>query len=183
MHLRGLIEQDAPLMLEWMHDPDIQKGFKKKMVSLTENDALKFIRDSAIVEPLKTGDNLHLAIADEEDRYLGTISLKSIDIENGTAEYAIITRKEAHGTGIAHRATGLILKKAFFEMGLRRVFLSVYSNNVAAIKLYEKSGFKYEGEFREHFLIENNPVGWKWYGILKEEFDESLFEESGFEAQ
>jgi diamine N-acetyltransferase len=119
-----------------------------------------------------TGMNLHYAIIDQDDDvYLGTVSLKNIDIENGTAEYAIVVRREAQGHGVAHKATELILKKAFFEIGLRRVYLSVYSNNYSAIKLYEKCGFKFEGEFRNHFIIENEYVGWKWYGILKEEYN------------
>ena len=29
--LRELKEKDAPLMLEWMHDADIQKCFKRRM--------------------------------------------------------------------------------------------------------------------------------------------------------
>lgn len=175
--LRKLKEKDAPLMLEWMHDPDIQKGFKKKMQEATIDDAIRFIKESEIPEPIRTGQNMHLAIVNQnDDNYLGTVSLKNIDLENGTAEYAIITRKELHGMGIAHIATGLILKKAFLDIGLHRVYLSVYSNNTDAIKLYEKSGFKYEGEFREHFLINGEFVGWKWYGILKEEYNEALFE-------
>ena len=81
-------------------------------------------------------------------------------------------RRKAQGKGIAYEATRLILKKAFFEYGLHRVYLSVYSNNKAAIKLYERCGFILEGEFREHFLMDGNYLNWKWYGILSDEFNE-----------
>ncbi len=54
------------------------------------------------------------------------------------------------------------------------MYLAVYSNNEAAIRLYEKSGFKYEGEFRNHFIIDGEPVGWKWYGVLREEYNEKV---------
>ena len=163
-------------MLEWMHDPDIQKGFKKNMMEASLEDALRFIREASDLPKKGNGVSLHFAIADEKDEYLGTISLKNLDQENKTAEYAITTRKKIHGTGVAFQATGLILRKAFGEFGLRRVYLSVYSNNHGAIKLYESSGFQPEGEFRQHFLIDGKPVGWKWYGILREEFDEKRFE-------
>ena len=173
IELRELKDQDAPLMLEWMHDPEIQKGFKKKMLEASLVDALSFIRESKIASEIQTGLNMHFAIADKaNDRYLGTVSLKNIDVENGTAEYAIVTRKEVHGTETASLATEMILKKAFLEMGLRRVYLSVYSNNLPAIRLYEKCGFVFEGEFRNHFIFNGEYVGWKWYGILKEEYDE-----------
>lgn len=173
--LRELKAKDAPYMLEWMHDSDIQKGFKKRMSESTIDDVLKFIKEAEISNTITTGMNLHYAIIDQkEDLYLGTVSLKNIDLENRNAEYAITTRKQAQGHGVAYKATMLILNKAFFEIGLQRVYLSVFSNNVNAIKLYEKCGFKFEGEFRNHFLIENKYVGWKWFGILKEEYGEKV---------
>ncbi len=174
--LRELRENDAPLMLECLHDSEVQKGLKKRMMDLTLEDAVSFINKARTGKPYTTGENLHYAIADDEtDQYLGTVSLKNLDMENATAEYAIITRKQAQGSGAAFLATGLILDKAFNEIGIHRVYLSVYSNNIPAIKLYEKSGFKYEGEFRDHFIIDGKHVGWKWYGILKEEYNKKLF--------
>ena len=176
--IRQLKEKDAPLMLEWMHDSVIQKCFRKSMLDYTIDDALEFIGKSEIPKEVKSGDNLHFAVVDEiDDCYLGTISLKNVDLENGTAEYAIVIRKAFHGKGIGFQATRLILEKAFYEIGLHRVYLSVYSNNVGAAKLYERCGFVCEGEFREHFLLNSKYVGWKWYGILKEEFDIKRFTE------
>lgn len=175
--LRELKEKDAELMLEWMHDPDIQKGFRKNMMDATLEDAKAFCKDSKIPEKLSSGYNLHFAIADSDDEYLGTISLKNIDLDSLTAEYAITTRKKASGKGVGLAATGLILNKAFNEYGLRRVYLSVLEDNEVAIKLYEKCGFKFEGEFRNHIKKGNQYMNWKWYGMLKNEFDERRFEE------
>lgn len=176
--LRELQEKDAPFMLEWMHDSNIQKSFKKNMLGATLEDTKKFCSSSIVPKPeeIKTGDSIHMAIVDETDEYLGTISLKDIDLDNGTAEYAITTRKKAHGKGIAFKATGLILTKAFEEVGLHRVYLNVFSNNEAAIRLYERAGFKFEGEFREHLKIDGKYMNWKWYGILDDEFDKSIYE-------
>lgn len=177
--LRELEEKDAPYMLEWMHDPDIQKCFKKNMMSASLEDTRIFCVKSKIPETVSQDDNLHFAIVDENDEYLGTISLKSIDLENKTAEYAITTRKKAQGHGVAQMATGLILKKAFFEYGLHRVYLNVFSNNEPAIKLYERCGFSFEGEFREHLNVGGIYMNWRWYGILKDEFDEQMFVRGG----
>lgn len=172
--LRELKEKDAPFMLEWMHDADIQKSFKRRMADSTVDDVMDFIKKAASTATVSTGTDLHFAIADKaDDQYLGTVSLKKIDLENGNAEFAIVTRKKAHGKGIGHQATILILKKAFYEIGLQRVYLNVFSNNTAAIRLYERCGFRAEGEFRNHFLIDGQYVGWKWYGMLKDEFDEN----------
>lgn len=171
--LRELKEKDAPLMYEWMHDSDIYKYFKRNLNDTTIDDVLNFIKESKIAPVLKEGASIHYAIVDSStDEYIGTISLKDIDLDNKRAEYSIVTRKSFRGKGIGYEATNQILHKAFFDLDLRRVYLNVYSNNIYAIKLYEKCGFTFEGEFRNHFIINGEPVGWKWYGILKEEFKE-----------
>lgn len=174
--LREHREEDAPLMLEWMHDLTIQKSFKKNMAKTTLAAARDFCKSAAIPYRLTDGVSIHFAIADADtDEYLGTISLKDIDIHNKAAEYAIATRKEVHGKGIAKQATGLILKKAFSEYGLHRVYLNVLADNDAAIRLYERCGFTFEGEFRDHLRMRDKYMNWKWYGILDNEYDEQMF--------
>ncbi len=172
--LRELKAKDAPLMLEWMHDAEIQRSFKRRMADYTIDDVLAFIKKAAFPDAVSTGTDLHFAIVDQaDDQYLGTVSLKNIDLENSNAEFAIVTRKTVHGKGIGHEATISVLKKAFNELGLQRVYLNVFSNNERAIRLYERCGFRPEGEFRNHFIIDGRYVGWKWYGMLKDEFDEN----------
>ena len=86
------------------------------------------------------------------------------------AEFAISMRAAAQGQGIAMEATKELLKIAFEEIGLQRVYLNVLSDNDRAVHLYEKCGFVYEGEFRNHIKIRGEMKSLKWYGILKDEF-------------
>ena len=173
--LRELRPEDAPLMLEWMHDQDTQKSFKKDMLSTSLEQAIEFCEDAVIPDVIHTGDNLHFAIVDDKDEYLGTISLKNMDLDSLMAEYAITTRKKARGKGVGFTATGILLKKAFKEYGLHRVYLNVFSDNAAAIKMYERCGFHFEGEFRDHIMRDGEYVNWKWFGMLENEFDEQIF--------
>lgn len=170
IQLRELKEKDATLMLEWMHDEQIQKFFQKDMMKITLEDTLEFCKNSVISNILKENSNMHFAIVNDTDEYLGTISLKNISWKNGTAEFAISTRKKSHGKGYAKIATKMLLNKAFYEYGLQRIYLNVLSDNAAAIRLYEHSGFKCEGEWRNHLFLRNNYVSLKWYAILKDEF-------------
>lgn len=174
--LRELHEKDAEYMLEWMHDPDIQKSFRKNMMDMRLEDVIQFCRQAVIPDDITDGQSVHYAIVDDvDDEYLGTISLKDIDMKNRTAEYAISTRKKAHGRGVARTATGIVLKKAFYDYKLNRVYLNVLSDNIAAIKLYERCGFVFEGEFREHLVLEGKKASLRWYGMLDREFDENIF--------
>ena len=175
IYLRELQEKDAGLMLEWMHDPDVQKGFKKNMMSASIGDAIAFCEKSKIPNRVRQGDDLHFAIVNDKDEYLGTVSLKAIDLDNRTAEYAIAIRKAAQGRGVATIATGIVLKKAFKEYGLHRVYLNVFSDNERAIELYERCGFRFEGEFREHLIKGGKYMNWKWYGMLENEYGKQEF--------
>jgi diamine N-acetyltransferase len=53
------------------------------------------------------------------------------------------------GRGIGTEATRLILDYAFHIRNLRCVYLSVLSPNTAAIRAYEKAGFRKIGERRQ----------------------------------
>lgn len=170
--LRELKKKDAPFMLEWMHDSDVTKFFKRNMLDMTLEDAQKFCESSALPACISNGISLHFAIVDENDEYLGTVSLKNIDTDSASAEYAISLRKKAAGRGVATKASQLLLRKGFVEYQLHRIYLNVYADNMSAIKLYEKLGFTYEGEFRDHFNIRGKYMNWKWYGMLRDEFDQ-----------
>lgn len=168
MKLRRLEEKDAEGMLEWMHDLEISRQFRDDMLSKTKKDVLEFIRQADIVP--RNVKNLHYAVAGEKDEYLGTISLKAINWQDRNAEYAISLRRIAHGKGVGYTATEEILDIAFNELGLERIYLNVLSENVRAIRLYEKCGFILEGEFRKHLRLREQYRNLRWYGMLREEY-------------
>lgn len=167
--LRKLKDKDANFMLEWMHDPDIQKNFRRNMLNYRIENVKEFIK-KAEIEPVN-GRSIHFAVVDENDEYLGTVSLKDYDDQSKCAEYAISLRKKAQGRGIGKKATEDILKYAFETCGMSRVFLNVLAENQRAIKLYEKCGFVYEGTFRKHLFLNGRFVDLNWYGILREEYN------------
>lgn len=160
--LRPLSQKDAPFMLEWMTDPDIVRFFRFDASSVTEGSCLRFI-EGANDRP----DAVHFAIADENDEYLGTISLKDIDRETRTAEYAVSTRKKAHGTGAAMQATRLILQYAFDTLGLERVYLNVLAENGRANAFYRKAGFRFVREEPDAVEIRGESKTLNWYEYLK----------------
>ena len=114
--------------------------------------------------------SIHYAITDENDEYMGTISLKDINLDANNAEYAISLRRCAQGKGIGKSATIEILRIAFEEIGLEKVYLNVLSDNKRAIGMYEKIGFVYEGEFRKHLFLCGEYKSLRWYSILKDEY-------------
>lgn len=165
MYLRKLRKQDAPLMLEWMHDSSVVKDLQTDFESKTLEDCVKFIENS-----LLDARNLHLAISDESDTYQGTVSLKNIC--DGTAEFAITVRTSAMGQGIAVEAMNKIIDVAFEEKGLKSIYWCVSPKNKRAVRFYDKNGYRRvssdalilgegysESQIREYY----------WYLITREE--------------
>lgn len=164
MILRKLEIKDMYGMLEWMQDEDIMDHFRMSRDTINKEKIKSFIENS-FDETCR-----HYAIVNETDEYLGTISLKNIDLVNSNAEYAIVLRKQAIGDGVAKGATNELLDIAFNQVKLHKVYLNVLSNNKRAIKFYEKMNFRFEGEFKEHLNIEGRYLDLSWYAIYKEDY-------------
>ena len=127
--------QDAQLMLEWMHDGNVVNGvFENDFSCKTLEDCKRFIRTAR-----QTRENIHLAIADENDEYMGTVSLKYI--HDGSAEFAIVVRSVAMGKGFAKYAMAEIIRLGMEELGLRKIYWYVKPSNERALHFYDKNGY------------------------------------------
>lgn len=123
-------------MLQWMHDPDAVAHLQGRFLEKTLQDCLNFIADSQ-----NSKHQLHLAIVNEEDTYLGTVSLKHIDRKQKDAEFAIAIHPDAMGSGCARVAMDRILQLGFTEQGLSQIFWCVSPENRRAVRFYEKGGY------------------------------------------
>ena len=161
--LRALKHSDAKLMLEWLHDAQIMKNFRFDGSKLMIQDTLEFIDNAN-----NTSTSKHFAIVNEEDEYLGTVSLKNINIIDKKAEYSICLRSTAQGKGVAYEGTRLVIEYAFNVLKLHRVYLNVFEENEKAWKFYEKFGFKYEGTSLDDIYLRDKFHNLKWYAIINE---------------
>lgn len=134
MKLRRLELKDAPLMLEWMHDKSVVEDLRTNFLDKTMEDCENFIKNSWNDE-----ENWNVAIVDETDTYMGTVSLKQI--KEKSAEFGITVRACAMGNGYAIWAMEEALKEAFEVRGLERVYWCVSPENKRAVRFYDKNEF------------------------------------------
>lgn len=137
MRLRKLIESDAPLMLEWMQDSSVVEKLNTDFSKKTLLDCINFIKRSKDEKI-----NVHRAIVDDENTYMGTVSLKNINEITKCAEFAITVRKSAMGKGYSSFGMSEILNYAFFQLGLNFVYWCVAFDNERAIRFYDKNGYR-----------------------------------------
>ena len=160
MHLRELRAEDAPLMLAWMHDEGVVGKLREDFASKTIEDCKTFIGASI------SESYIHLAIASDMDEYMGTVSLKNI--EDGSAEFAIVVRTEAMSKGYSWFGMEAIIDKAFNELNLDSVYWCVSKGNERAVRFYDKHNFHEAIDIPEKVLERyKGIVNLKWYSILR----------------
>lgn len=169
VRLRKLQKKDVVGMYEWMSDKTISSLLQIDSNKISTKSCMKFISKSH-----RDKKNIHMAIVDEQDNYLGTISLKNINLQNKNAEFAIAIRSYAMKTGTAQKAFQEITRIGFEVMGLNKIYWCVRSDNLRAIKFYEKLNFRREGVFIQHILNNAKYSDLVWYAILKDEYTERI---------
>ncbi len=161
MKIRKLKLEDAPLMLEWMHDKSVTGLLRGSFSDKTLADAETFIRNSR--EP---SDNEHWAIVSDEDEYMGTVSLKSI--RDGKAEFAIAVRNYAMGKGYSWFGMEAIINHAFNDLDLNCVYWCVDRDNKRAVRFYDKHNFHETVDLPQKILYDYKGLdNLKWYSVLK----------------
>ncbi|MCI8418118.1 MAG: GNAT family N-acetyltransferase [Lachnospiraceae bacterium] len=162
MRLRELEMKDASRILEWMHDKNVTKDLKTNFSVLKLEDAEKFIlqsRDKHI--------NIHKAIVSDEDEYMGTVSLKEIDCNNGNAEFAIVVHRDAMTRGYSWYGMTEMLDIAFYELKLSSVYWCVSHKNKRAVHFYDKHHFHEAVDIPEDILRRYKGIdNLKWYSVL-----------------
>lgn len=163
MYLRNLKLKDAPLMLEWMHDENVVEKLREDFKSKTIFDCENFIKSSQ-----KNEKDINLAISSDEDKYMGTVSLKNIDGNDLSAEFAIVIRKDSMRKGYAWFGMKEILRKAFEEYKLESVYWCVSRENSRAIRFYDKHNFHEAIDIPDKIFERYKGIdNLKWYSVLK----------------
>jgi RimJ/RimL family protein N-acetyltransferase len=107
----------------------------------------------------------------EGDRLIGFVALHSIEWNNRAGLLSIgIGEAEYRGKGYGSDALQLILRYAFDELNLERVGLDVIANNAAAIRAYERAGFRREGAMRHAVMRDGEWHDRLIMGILRDEW-------------
>jgi RimJ/RimL family protein N-acetyltransferase len=89
--------------------------------------------------------------AEDDDRFVGTVSVFHIDPDQGTAELGYRVLPAERGRGVATAALGTAASLVFVQRGLRRLELFHAAANVASCTVAERAGFRLEGTLRQSY--------------------------------
>src|SRR3990172_6777737 len=106
-----------------------------------------------------------------DGRPIGVVRLRGIAEAQGRAEMGVyIGETDSWSRGFGTDAIRRVLRYAFGELGLRRVWLITDADNARGIRCYQKCGFALEGVLRGHRLRYGRPLDMLAMGVLREEF-------------
>ncbi len=167
--LRKLRRSDADSIQRHANNRDIARFLPRLPFPYTLQEARKWI---TLTPRLAREDKAYnLGIEDvESGKIVGMIGLRSINRQDRNAEVGYWVGTSFQRRGYAGEALDLILKFAFKELRLARVYAVVHQKNVASVKLLERIGFVREGIWRKASLINRRWYDVYAYGILKEEY-------------
>lgn len=145
--LRDLARDDVPAINAWRQDRFVTDplGAPPRHISLDVDLAWfdDYLR--------RRGTDVRCVICVDGDSVpVGIVSLTGIHPVHRSGEFhMMIGRRELCGKGIGTAATLQMLRHGFLDLNLQRIYLSVLASNAAALRVYEKAGFREEGRARE----------------------------------
>ena len=153
---------DIEKKVEWINNPLINE-YLHYDIPITIDGTKKWFESKS--------SNRYDFVIEYDGLPIGLIGLLQIDHVNQKAEYYIsLGELDYLGKGIASKATELILKYAFENLNLNKVYLNVDADNNRACKLYEKSGFKKEGYFKNDMYARGHLIDRVRYAYYKENY-------------
>jgi len=166
--LRPLRIEDQAVTLQWRQDLETVlavMGYRLPVTSLGEQSWF----DGALKD--QSRGRVTMMIEATNKSPVGLVHLVGVDWVSRVAEFAIlIGDKSARGKGVGHDATALMLEYGFRTLNLNRIWLRVTQTNSAAIRVYERLGFRCEGVLRQAFFADGGLQDVLVMGLLAEEW-------------
>ncbi|MCK6462282.1 MAG: GNAT family N-acetyltransferase [Candidatus Pacebacteria bacterium] len=141
VNLRPLLKSDVGKLMRWINDPEVTQ-YLSAYLPMHEDEEICWIEN---LSKRKSSD-IVLGVETIERTLIGTAGLHGINWKDRTVTLGIsIGEKSYWGKGFGTEAVSLLIGFAFNTLNLRKVCLTVLSNNKRAIKCYKGCGFKVEG--------------------------------------
>lgn len=168
IYLRELGRADLSQLNRWRNDPELISHLGNNFLFIAGAVDEVWYEDY-----LKNRDRtLRLSIIERGlDRYIGNVNLVSIHPINRSAEISIMLGdRESRGKGYGTLITRELVRHAFQDRGLHRLYCTVVKENKASIRMFEKAGFRHEGINRQAIFKNGAFHDMVTMAILAEEF-------------
>lgn len=152
IYLRPITKKDTDLVVSWRNNQRIQNNF------IFQGPFTREIHNHWLDTEVADGRVVQFIIIEKLGQHpIGSVYLRDIDYEKKCAEYGIFIGEDvAVGKGYGTQATKKVIAYAFETLGLKRIYLKVFADNLNAIQSYKDVGFKVTNYKKD--AIEKNGV-------------------------
>lgn len=163
--LRRIEKSDLPHLRRWLDDPETRALIGETApISAAQAEAWF---DQAGSDPSR----VWYMIETPDGRVIGECGLLRMFPEWRTTDMSIVIgEKDARGQGYGGEVGRLLLDLAFNYMGFHRVAIGVVGFNAAALRFWERLGFKKEGVQRDGYLHEGAFSDFVMMSIVEDEW-------------
>ncbi len=162
IYLRLMTWFDTDLIVAWRNSEQVRRNFVYQELFTREG------HENWIRTMIETGKVVQMMICDlRGGRPLGSVYIRDIDRQHNKAEYGIfIGEPSARGRGVGTAAARLMLRYCFQEEKLHRIYLRAFSDNLQAIRSYEKAGFVREACLKDDVRIDGKYCDMIWMAAI-----------------
>jgi len=165
VRLRATEPEDRERVHSWLNDPEVTRYLTMRYPS-AESDWVW-----PVDGPPPGITFVRLAIETKEGAHIGALNLHQVNVEDGHAGLGIIIgAKECWDRGYGADAIVTLLRFAFGEMNLHRVWLTVLDDHERGIACYRGCGFGEEARLRQEVYRHGRYHDFIVMGILRDEF-------------
>lgn len=165
--LRAIERSDLPLLLEWRNRPAYRRYFRETR-ELNSDQQILWFEKIVNADP---ATRMFSIIELTTGRLLGACGLCYIDWPNRSADFSIyIGADDLYiDTLYAPDAANILMRYAFQELGLHRVWTEIYDIDIAKKKFFTDLGFTLDGRHRETHWTEGRWHDSLFFGLLESE--------------
>jgi RimJ/RimL family protein N-acetyltransferase len=165
--VRGLEKSDIPKLVLWRNDKELQDMLIGWHFPVTAEQELSWFEKT-----WSDQSNRRFAIEADSGDYIGNIGLYDIDWINRQCGFGLFIGDSRYkGGGYASDAGRALIRFAFNDLGINRIWVEVLLTNEPSKRYFERLGFRHEGILRKHNLKNGILVDQYILGLLKEEFE------------
>ncbi|MCI4365146.1 MAG: GNAT family N-acetyltransferase [Thermoplasmata archaeon] len=160
--------RDAPALAHALRDRLVTRTIALP-AGYALKDARAFIQRSRALYEEGSAYNLSVYLQDG-GKLIGGCGLRDIDWNHKSGHIGYWIARPYWGQGYATEAASHLLRAAFRDLRLHRIFTGVFPDNPRSMSVLRRLGFRVEGRSREAHLVGGRYRDFVLFGLLRREF-------------
>ena len=126
---------------------NVARWIGKRTEAISEEKEMKWVRSK-----LEEKAPVFSMVEKKSGEFIGNVEF--MDMDESVAELGIAITAKKQNMGYGKEAVSAIVRYGMNELGLKRIFLKVYPDNMRAIHVYEQCGFQEYDRTDEDIFME-----------------------------